>query len=266
MNAEQCCALAAGGIERQDHFTLARFGDGDLYCMKATTANEAAQLLQATLGDRPGRPPLALADGEQWSLELRDSLWKAWLAITSGDHKLLLGDPRTSGFGTELYPFWDTIRAGIQRRFIPVHHEMFWLTDQDQPELLRFCRAVKYSALDKLLVGRAELEPAADLIDAEFYEIEPFDSLTDAPWVVKAADPYPLVLLCAGRGGKAMIHGLLDPYRTIIDLGSLFDPLYIANSRPRVGAPSDEKAERFFSDLANRSVHVSPRRPGRAYG
>lgn len=266
LTAEESCVIAAGGIERADPFTLVRFGDGDLYCMKAQSEKHAARMLRDTLGDRPGRPPLALADGELWTPELRDTLRETWEAVKAFDGSLLLGDPKTSPFGTELYPYWDELLAGLERSYVPVHHEMFWLSDQPQPELLRFCRAVKYSAERKLLVGRKELEPAAAMLEADFQEVHPFRSLIDRSTVVGRGDDYPLVLLCAGRGGKAMTRGLLDKRRTIVDLGSLFDPLYIANSRPRVGAPSDEQAERFFTALANQLVTVDPGRPGRAYG
>lgn len=267
MNAAESCALVAHLLESDYAFTLARFGDGDLYCMKADTADEAAAMLQATLGDRPGRPSLALADGEVWSEDLRDALRDAWEAITGlGQHELLLGDPKTSGFGVELYPYWDDLTFNIFRPFGLVHHEMFWLHADPQPELLRFCRALRDSKKRKLLIGRPELAPAAALVEAEFIAVDPFDSLRDVFRVVQVADKYPVVLVCAGRGGKAMIHGLLDRRRTIIDLGSLFDPLYIANSRPRAGMPTDAQAEAFFSDLAGQPVRVSPNRPGRAYG
>lgn len=257
--------IAAGGVERDDPFVLARFGDGDLYCMKADTEEEAAAMLQATLGHRPGRPPLALADGELWSPKLRDMLRDAWTQITSGDHTLLLGNPRTSDFGRELYPYWDSLAGAIDRHYIPVHHEMFWLRHGPQPGLARFCLAVRRSQQRKLLVGRKELRSAAVLIHSDFVDVDPFESVNDAARVVEAAADYDLVLFCAGRGGKPMIAALLDRPRTLIDVGSLFDPILIANSRPRPGAPSDRDAELFFTSIIGSPVTVSPDRPGRAY-
>ena len=265
LSAADSAALAAGGIERDDPFVLARFGDGDLYCMNADTEDEMADMLQATLGDRRGRPPLALADGEEWSPELRDALRDAWAAITAGEHTLLLGDPTTSDFGREMWPYWRQLDDGIERRYIPVHHEMFWLRAGQQPELLRFCRSVRASVQRKLLVGRAELAPAASMIAADFVEVDPFASLRDVDTVIRRGRAYDIVLFCAGRGGKAMIRGLLSASRTLVDVGALFDPLYIGKSRPRTGAASDRDARAFFSELAGRRVTVSRSRPGRAF-
>ncbi len=268
LDADESAALAAGGIERGDPFVLVRFGDGDLYTMNAADDKELADMLQATLGDRPGRPPLALSCGEMMSMEVRDALRTAWAAITdpAGEHKLLLGDPRTSPFGPELYPYWEHLTSHIERSYIPIHHETFWLSDRPQHDLLRFCQAVRYSAERKVLIGRAELAPAAALVEADFIQVQPHNSLQDALVAVCCASDYSVVLVAAGRGGKAIIHGLLDPHRTVVDIGSLFDPIYVGNTRPRGGAASDAQAEAFFSELADEPVTVAANRPGRAYG
>lgn len=265
---DESADLAAGGIERGDPFVLSRFGDGDLYCMKADTEEDAARMLTATLGHRPGRPPAALADGEVWTPAMRDSLRNAWTILTTTDaaRTLMLGDPRTSDFGRELYPYWVALAAAVTRTFIPVHHEMFWLRAEPQPGLLRFCRALRESQAAKVVVGRAELAPAAEIVAADFVEVSPFTSLDDAPRVVRECEPYEVVVLCAGRGGKEITVGLLNTYRTIVDVGALFDPLYIGNTRPRPGGATDEDAEEFFSRVADSPVAVAAHRPGRKYG
>ncbi len=265
-DAEASCALAAGAVERQDPFVLSRFGDGDLYVMKADTAEECAAMLQATLGDRPGRPPLANSDAEEWTPDLRDSLRETWDAVTTGKHQLMFGNPRTSGFGLELYPYWDRISAAIQRDYISVHHEMFWLTNQPQPELTRFCKALRNDSRVKVLVGRAETAPAAEMMECDFLEVQPHKSFEDAGWVTDRVAFYDVVVLCAGRGAKEMLRLLLDTERTIIDAGALFDPLFIENSRPRPGQATDADAEALFSEVMGRPVSVAQDRPGRPYG
>ena len=259
-------ALAAGGVEREDPFVLARFGDGDLYSMKADSDADLAEMLQATLGDRPGRPPLALSCGELITADLRTVLREAWTAITTGDHTLMLGDPTTSDFGRELWPYWHQIAGQIERPYIPVHHETFWLRGEPQPELVRFCRAVKGSRLRKLLVARPEAAPAARMLHADFHPVPATEALTEARAVIRRGRGYDIVLIAAGRAGKTVIAGLLDPKRTLIDIGALFDPLYIGNTRPRAGVASDADAEAFFSEVAGEHVSVSPERPGRPYG
>lgn len=262
---DESAHLAAGGIEREDPFVLSRFGDGDLYCMKADTEEEAAAMLTATLGERPGRPPAALADGEVWTPAMRDSLRNAWAVLTAdSDTTLMLGDPRTSDFGRELWPYWDSLASNIIRPFIPIHHEMFWLRAEPQPGLLRLCQALRATGAAKVLVGRAELAPAADIIDADFVEVSPFTSLEDAPDVAALVD-HDIVIVCAGRGGKEILVRTLAPDRTIIDAGALFDPLYIGNTRPRRGAASDEDVEAFFTAVADEPITVASNRPGRAY-
>jgi len=270
LDCAESAAHATHLIVTREPFVLSRFGDGDLYCMKADTEAEAAEMLAATLGPRNGRPPLALADGEQWSEALAYSLREAWDAITNYDGPLLLGDPTTSGFGPELYPYWQTLAARITRPYTAVHHEMFWLRDEPQPELLGLLRAIRDSPYHKALVGRSELEAAAKMIGADFLEVDPFDSLQDAlriSWLARQhLRGYDMVLLCAGRGGKEMTRLMLGRVPWIIDVGSLFDPLFIGPSRPRAGAASDEDAEAFFSALMGEPVRVAVGRPGRAYG
>lgn len=267
LNAEMSADRAAAAVERHDPFVLVRYGDGDLYFMKADTADQLAGWLQAALGDRPGRPPLALAGGEQWSPALRDALRESFAHITGGEHTLLLGDPRSNMFGRELIPYWKDLTATITRSYTAVSVDMFWLTHRRQTGLHRLLRAITERSSAKVLIGREELRPAAGLIGARLITVNPYDAFADSERAARAASDSDLVLVCAGRGGKPIIANLLDSARTIIDAGALFDPLLIGNTRPRPGVTLTERhIERFFTDATGQTAKIAANRPGRLYG
>ena len=230
MTADQTAILFAAKLRAREPFVHIRYGDADFAWMMGGTGHTCDQEFP-----RPG---------------IADELARAWEQLWARPD-FYLGDIET--FRT---PATDAIRAYAARLLVGrdpsrlVHTEAL-LIHRLTPELLWFYQTLREDPRRKLLVSAGRTAAGAAMLDARHVEVDATRANTAVAETIgriEAAD-WDILLTCCGRASKLIAGELSErhPDRTIIELGSGLDPLFVGQTRSEQVPMS--KARSYFRDL-----------------
>jgi hypothetical protein len=215
LDADQSADFLAAKLQAQDPFIYIRFGDADILWMGG--------------GFEP------TCDGEYPSPGIGIELEAALDSLLKLPH-FYLGDVES---------FSDPASLRVRQLFQTycdhyeninfLHHEALLLHRKSE-SLQRFYRALRHDPRRKILVGPQRLNNAMAMlnIDCQYevsatqaneYAVDLAHGLANVEWDI--------LLTCCGRTSK-IIAGILGPQfpdRTIIELGSALDPLFVGQTR-----------------------------------
>lgn len=258
LGLEESTSFLTNKLKNKEPFVFVKFGDGDLYWM--------------------AQNPVAIAGGETYRPGIDEELRKAADTLRRLPY-VYFGDQLTCASGPYLESEQTVfIKQSLEKNGIPFQLEEFagehvsmqtivpderWLhfecllLHRKSAELLEFYRAVKLDGRLKAFIGNWKLTASGIMLNANsslhsvvhennaHAEKHRIASLvrfyTEAYWDI--------LLLSAGRASKLIAAALAPqfPNRTIIELGSALDPLFIGRTRGEQLDP--EVAREFFKDL-----------------
>jgi hypothetical protein len=233
MTPDEGAELLTHKLKQQEPFVFTKFGDAEIEWI-------------FQIGD-------CVAEREVGTPENGKLLKDAW-ALLGRSENLILGDWETASFTPNdhcQYPLhYGLMKEMLRRQVTWIHFESL-LMMRTTPVLLEFYKALKEDRRKKVFVGPEPLIKAAKMLRADFC-LSPWEEacreysqimevLSRAIWGV--------ALFCAGRSSKLIIAELSAkfPDRTLIDLGSSLDPLFIGQTRSQQILPED--AKKYFSEL-----------------
>ncbi|HEU4400815.1 MAG TPA: hypothetical protein VFT43_01800 [Candidatus Polarisedimenticolia bacterium] len=236
MTEIETIALLVELLEKKEPFCHVRFGDGDVFFATGTG-------------------PRLTADGEEWSPELQQRLFTAWLNLWRSDVRLLLGDLETYVVSDGCEEEWRhlLITGSWQRRDRPppelVHMEAL---RAGFGHAIPLYRALRDDPRRKLFVGSEALESAAAMLGADYCGI-PLRTSSNPHAVNRVcleARNYEVACFAAGRGGKIMQASLANSatHLTQIDIGSGLDILFGGARRGTDGGVDVDRLKRDYRE------------------
>lgn len=234
-SADESAVILTNKLKAHEPFVFTKFGDGDLYWMSET--------------------PVPIAGGETYRPGIAAELRQAARTLARLPH-VYFGDQMTCGSGPYLQgeQYWYIKWA--QGEPLPIkdsrwlHFECL-LIHRLSPELLEFYRVLKERSSHTVFCGGSHLRMAmmllgtaycsTDVNNAHCNYAETINILTTPPWDI--------LLLSAGRASKMIAAALASKFsdRTIIELGSALDPLFVGRTRSEQVEPGE--AREFFRGL-----------------
>jgi len=240
-SADESAVFLTNKLKAREPFVFTKFGDGDLYWMSGK--------------------PVPIAGGENYRPGIDAELRQAARTLAGLPH-VYFGDQMTCGSGPYLKTEQDALRyrhtPGANYRYddIPdsrwLHFECL-LIHRLSPELLEFYRVLKADSRRKaLLAGPQVAEVGSIMLGAVPLICHPNNAhLTAKRDTVFLGEPtkWDILLLSAGRASKMIAAALAPkfPDRTIIELGSALDPLFVGRTRSE--QVETEKAREYFKGL-----------------
>ena len=244
-SADESAVILTNKLKAKQPFVFLKFGDCTLWWMAGK--------------------PVQSANGEVYRPGIDKELRDAARTLNSLPH-VYFGDQLTCSSG----PYLEKEQHQLVR-WTPnawtrdsrwVHFETL-LLHRLTPELLEFYRVLK-ARPRKLFCGGTHLIQAADMLGcSRFGWVLPVDShnshsRTDSicKFLINGAqhqnptgEPWEILLLAAGHGSKLIAATLASkfPDRTIIELGSALDPLFVGRTRSE--QVSQEAAREYFKEL-----------------
>jgi hypothetical protein len=246
-NADESAVILTNKLKAREPFVFTKFGDGDLYWMSGN--------------------PVPIAGGESYRPGIDAELRQAARTLAGLPH-VYFGDQLTCGSGPYLKTEQDALRyrhtPGANYRYddIPdsrwLHFECL-LIHRLSPELLEFYRVLK-ARERKLFIGGTHLLDAAKWLGCDpqgwILPVHPSNAhcqaltgLIEFLLYGTTVESWDVVLLSAGRASKMIAAALASkfPDRTIIELGSALDPLFVGRTRSEQVEP--EAAREYFKEL-----------------
>jgi len=209
-------ALLVDLLESREPFCHVRFGDGDVFFATGTG-------------------PTLTADGEEWSSGLQWQLINAWGRVAIARHRLLVGDVSSYAVDDGCGHEWDVMREyAVYLRgkdLSPMELVHIEALRAGFGYALPAYQAIAADPRKKLYIGPKVLEPAAEMLKADFREVPLHVAWEPRPRrdALEGFEEYEVILFSAGRGGKIMqgqiCHSGHHPV-TQIDIGSGLDILF----------------------------------------
>lgn len=229
LDADESCAFLTNKLIRREPFIYVRFGDADIDWMCG--------------GNTP------TCDGELHRPGIMNELLNAWDTLLQLPH-FYLGD--AASFSTPTYSLimdgYRELRRGHVIR--DLHTEALLLHRKSQP-LLEFYRTLAADTRIKVLVGPHRITNATSMLGAYFYGVHATQASESAKLTadVLSGVSWEILLTACGRASKLIAARLGErfPDRTIIELGSAMDPLFVGCTRSEQ-LPMDEARE-FVGEL-----------------
>ena len=231
-SADQTAQLFTRKLLAHEPFVHIRYGDADYDWMMGGSGHTCDQEFP-----RPG---------------IGEDLGKAWLQLWSRPD-FYLGDIET--FKT---PATDAIRdfaatlLETQDHTRLVHTEAL-LIHRLTPDLLAFYRTLRAEKRRKVLVGPMRIAAASEMLDARHVLVSAtkaneVQALKMTVATVETFD-WDILLTCCGRASKLLAGELAvkHPNRTIIELGSGLDPLFVGRTRSE--QVSMHEARKYFAEM-----------------
>lgn len=211
LDADASAALLTGKLQRLEPFFYIRYGDGALECISGR-------------GSRT-------CDGEEYSPELGAELLTCWNSLLASP-TVCVGDWLSASFDrTCTANRYEAEYAALVGTFTPqwLHFEAL-LFMRESDALMDFYAAIANDPRRKLLVGPAELAPAARMLGASFFGIPMCANLFDQrAWMLDELlrHDWDVLLYGAGMAGNIPAVRCWEQYpgRTYVNLGSALDPL-----------------------------------------
>lgn len=229
MTVDESAAELTRMIREKEPFFFVRYGDGALECIH--------------------RKKSQTCDGEVYSIELGEALLSCWNSLLSSD-RACVGDWLSASFnpGDNRYEDWYRELVGT---FAPrwFHFESL-LFMRESEELVDFYRAVRKDERKKVLVGPAQIRPAAVALGAQFINVPMTSNLYQHRNVILDLlrwTKFDVVLYGAGMAGSVPMIRCWEefPDRTYVNIGSALDPLF--RGRTRKQQLSKERAWNLFN-------------------
>jgi hypothetical protein len=235
-SADLSAEILTDKLRVQQPFTFVRFGDADIPWMLGRGEVEQT------------------CDGEKNRDGLGRDLQIAWDRLVSFPN-YLCGDLCTMSSPAE-----DWVQDEFRRlcseapRPLTMLHTEALLIHRLSPRLRGFYEAVRRDQRTKVLVGPWRIKMAADLLRAQFVPIH--STHAHEPGEIKATltkiKPFfnwGVLLIAGGRASKILAAHMVKhfPTRTVVELGSALDPLFVGQTRGEQ-IPMEE-ARAYFSGL-----------------
>jgi hypothetical protein len=225
-SADESVKFLTQKLKNREPFVFTKFGDGDLFWMRGE--------------------PVAIAGGETYRDGINDELVDAASILESLSHTWF-GNQLTCGSG----PYLPIEQAMYVRTSRWLHFECL-LIHRLSPELLEFYRVLREykHKLTILYIAGSHLLGGTRFCTIQLH----CDGTTahrnwqDSVSYAQAKD-WDVLLLSAGRASKMIAANLAIqfPTRTIIELGSALDPLFVGRTRSEQIDP--QKAREYFKEL-----------------
>lgn len=238
-SADESAIILTNKLRNKEPFVFVKFGDCTLWWMAGK--------------------PVQSANGEVYRPGIDKELREAASTLNSLPH-VYFGDQLTCSSG----PYLEKEQHQLVR-WTPnawtrdsrwVHFETL-LLHRLTPELLEFYRVLKADPRVKgVISGRrlwdaskmlGEIEPGMWFtVDQNNAHIETSETIS-----LVASFEWEILLLAAGHGSKLIAAALASkfPYRTIIELGSALDPLFVGRTRSEQVSTGD--AREYFKELTD---------------
>lgn len=216
-----------GKLLRREYFSLARYGDGELYCMWGRTGSNCdgsdytPDLQKALLASLRHHADPTFVYGLQHVLpEDKERAEKGWPDVRWYDSEVL-GDALVTG---TLYPFIDQLRN-----------------------------------MKTVVIGNSTHRPIMEILEAEkFIEIPPknafnvYTRVIDACWKYSKRHPDTVFLFSAGMAANVFVadlHRMLPNRAWLLDVGHIWDVF--------VGNPPRSNTENLTAEDINRNLKPS---------
>lgn len=258
LGLEESTSFLTKKLQNQEPFVFVKFGDGDLYWM--------------------AQNPVAIAGGETYRPGIDEELRKAADTLRRLPY-VYFGDQLTCGSGPYLESEQTVfIKQSLEKNGIPFQLEEFsgehvsmqtivpderWLhfecllLHRQSAELLEFYRSIKQNQRTKAFIGGWKLYGASVMLGVNnnlYSVVDDRNAHAEKHRIAHLSRFYTevywdILLLSAGRASKLIAAALAPqfPDRTIIELGSALDPLFIGRTRGEQLDP--EVAREFFKEL-----------------
>lgn len=214
LTADQTAQLFTAKLRAREPFVHIRFGDADYDWM------------------RGGNVPTC--DRELFRPEIGEELRHAWNRLWEHP-EFYLGDIAT--FRTPAAPAICEYAAQLVAQQDPdrlVHTEALLIHRQSQ-SLVEFYRTLRDDARPKLLVAPDRLMQAGSLLDAFHIIVDETQANARVPETIERIErhPWQVLITACGRASKLIAGELATRYpdRTIVELGSGLDPLFVGRTR-----------------------------------
>lgn len=244
-SADESVKFLTNKLRNREPFVFTKFGDGDLYWMSGN--------------------PVPIAGGETFRPGIDAELRQSARTLAGLPH-VYFGDQMTCGSGPymereqDLYvrlpydcdnpPFPTSGHVIVVTPARWLHFECL-LIHRLSPELLEFYRVLKERREGTLLVSGSHLRLAQMLFAERYCTVDHANAHGEWEPILDIMDLFKwhTLLLSAGRASKmiAAALALKFPDRTIIELGSALDPLFVGRTRSEQVRPED--AREYFKEL-----------------
>jgi hypothetical protein len=246
-SADESAVILTNKLKAHEPCVFTKFGDGTLWWMSGN--------------------PVQSANGEVYRPGIDAELREAARTLAKLPH-VYLGDQLTCSSGPYLekeqreFIRWDHAE-GLTPSKVPITvseppppdrwlHMETVLIHRLTPELLEFYRVLKADQRKKVMCAGMHLGGVRDLLSFEaFLQSDPANEHTRA-WAtshILATWDWDILLLAVGHASKLIAATLASkfPDRTIIELGSALDPLFVGRTRGEQIEP--EVARSYFKEL-----------------
>ncbi len=213
LDADQTCEFLTSKLRANEPFCFIRFGDADIDWMGGGTGHTCDQ-------EHP-------RDG------LKDELLRAWDTLLRSPH-FYLGDLESFDSPAEasVVALYRKFREGYAVNDL---HTEALLLHRVSDALIDFYRALIGDSRKKLLVAPSRVSFGGRLLGAAHVTV---DSTRATSYLEKTIDAiegadWEILITCCGRASKILAAHFTAKYpeRTIIELGSALDPLFVGQTR-----------------------------------